>query len=429
MDPSPHKYSLLPAVPAQVIPRYKPNDIITLSLPIPRGINANRQMRGSYLSFILEGYESHRVNKFFRPPAISMRGFLRIQMKRSHGIIGFMYLAAKVFEALAGKQEVAIQSCSQWVTRYSKHVMNPDEPLNPYPSIQEIEDRLGGLIELAFLQFIVLGTAAGYTTLRLALPTFLRLVSDDPNLCVEQKHNGLLCISLPGVLSSSRVDIRRFVFHDIMYSLVLGLPTLADYDSAGFPIVPGSNNSIDWVHGVQGVPVEMIVNIAEVHNWRNQAKGADWRVLEMRSLVWMWNQSDVQSDESVQMVYRVAIQEAWRHATLIYIYMGVCGVNSHDARVQASVHQIVKLMRAVGDTHLDVHFSIPSVIAGLAARFEPQRALILQKLKTFDGLRLWILRGRDFACILEQLWHGAAVDGAAVGWDEYVQARCEVLPI
>ncbi|CAE6530526.1 unnamed protein product [Rhizoctonia solani] len=438
MVPGPPESSLLTAAPpmdqqetgwTQITPWYKPRNVITLPMPvsIPRGISSGAQMRQSYLVFMLEEYETHRLDKFFRPPTISMRSFLVTKMKRSRRILGFLYLGAKIFETLDGKpEEAAINSCSQWVTRYSNHVSNLDDAPNPYPSQHEIEDRLNGLLELVFLQFIVLGTPSGYATLRLALPNFLRLVSDDSRYLAEQGRSGLLNISLPEALTSERLEIRRFVFYDVTCSLVLGLPTLAEYDSSGFPVVPKADIPVEWVHGV---PVELLVNIAEVHRWRACATHVDWGVLEMRTWAWRWSQSDVQSEDSVEMVYRVAIQEAWRHVTLIYIYMGMCGVTSHDPRVQASVQQIVKLIEVVGDTHLDVHFSIPSVVAGLAARYEPQRALIIRKLKSFGGIRLWTLRGRDFARVLECLWHGLAVDGASVVWDDYVRVRSEVLPI
>ncbi|CAE6439277.1 unnamed protein product [Rhizoctonia solani] len=401
---------------------------ITLPLPIfiPRGVDANKQMRESYLAFILREYETHRLNKFFRPPSISVRNFLATRMQRSHRILGFMYLGAKIFETLDGRpEEVGIQSCSHWVARYTNHVTNPDELANPYPSAQEVEDKLSGLLELVFLTQIVLGTATGYACLRSALPHFLRLASNDSSLWAEE-CNGSLCISLPAALTYTQVEIRRFVFYDIMCSLLLGLPTLAEYDSTGFPMVPGADIPVEWVHGV---PVEMIVNIVEVHNWRAQAKYVDWATLEMRTLGWRWSRRDFQFGESAEMVCRVAIQEAWRHATLIYIYMGMCGSTSHDPRVKVSVRQIIQLMESVGDSYLDVHFSIPSVIAGIAARYEPHRTIIHRKLKTFNGMRLWTMRGRDFAKVLEYLWHGPAANGAAVGWDDYAQARRQVLPV
>ncbi|KDN37957.1 hypothetical protein RSAG8_09808, partial [Rhizoctonia solani AG-8 WAC10335] len=402
--------------------------MLPLPVSIPRGVNANKQMRESYVFLILGKYQNQRVEMFFRS-TIPMQRLLMIQMKRPR-ILEFVYLGAKIFETFSGKpEEVAIQSCSGWVTRYTNHVTNPGEPPNPYPSTQEVQDKLNGLLELVIAQSIVFGTAAAYTSLRLALSSFLHLVSDDPHFWVEQGRNGLLCISLPAVLTSHRVELGRFVFQDIMCSLVLGVPTLAEYDSTSFPIVPGSDFAADWVQGVHGVPIEMIVNITEVHNWRAQKKDVDWTALEMRAWTWTWSQRDIQSEGSVEMIYRAAIQESWRHATLIYIYMGVCGVTSDDSRVQASVHQIVKLMGVIGDTQLDVHFSVSAIVAGVAARNETQRTLIIRKLKSFSGVRLWKFRGRDFADVLEYLWHGGALDDAPVGWDEYVQARCKVLPI
>ncbi|CAE6530518.1 unnamed protein product [Rhizoctonia solani] len=437
---SPKDSSLIPAVPIQrydqeagreyITPSGKPYNVVAWSPPasIPRGVNANKKMRESYVFFILEGYQNHRLGMFFRC-AISLQGIIMAQMKRPL-TLGFTYLAAKIFETFSGNPEkVAIKSCSHWVTRYASRIMSSDESLNPYPSTQEIGDKLTGLIELSIAQSIVFGTAAGYSSFRLALPTFLRLVSYDPTLLVEQGRNGLLCISLPAVLISHQGELGRFVFQDIMCSLVLGLPTLAEYDSTGFPIVPGSDLAPDKVHGVHGVPMEMIVNISEVHNWRAQRKVADWSELEMRAWTWTWSQRDIQSEESAVMVHRVAIQEAWRHATLIYMYMGMCGVTSDDRRVQASVNQIVKLMGVVGNTLMDVHFSALTIVAGIAAQNELQRALILQKLRSFTGVRSWKFRGRDFAHILEHLWRDSAVNCAAVRWDDYVQARCKVLPI
>ncbi|KAH7322349.1 hypothetical protein B0J17DRAFT_683753 [Rhizoctonia solani] len=409
-----------------VTPEYNNAITLTPSVSVPRGVNANAQMRQSYLVSLFGEYTKHRVSKFFRPLTASMQGSLTAKMKRSHRILEFLYLGAKIFETFNGKSEKeAIKSCSQWVTRYSNHVSSANSALNPYSTLQDAEDRLNGLVEIVFLKFIVLGTSAGYASLRLALPNFLRLVSDDPRLCVEQGRSGLLCVSLLSALTTGRVEIRRFVFYDIMCSLVLGVPTLAEYDSTGSQIAT-DEVPFEWVHGV---PVEMIVNITEVHKWRAQLNNVDWRVLETRTLEWSWSGRDVQFEESVQMIYRVAILESWRHATLIYIYMGMCGATSHDPRVQASVQQVIKLMGVVNDTHIDAHFSIPSVIVGVAARYEYQRALIFQKLKSFNGIRLCTVRGRDFARVLQHLWRGTAVNGAAVGWEDYMHARCHVLPI
>ncbi|CAE6472964.1 unnamed protein product [Rhizoctonia solani] len=409
--------------------RHGSDNAIRLSLPsmIPRGVNANRWMRESYLTFILGEYQRHRVLKFFRPPTNTGQGFVMAQLNRPLRL-GLMYLGAKVFEAFVEKsEEVAIKLCSQWVTRYTNDVTSSEELQNPFPSTQEVEDRLSRLHNLALIQFIVLGTGVGYNTFRLALPNFLRLVSDHPDLWARQERNGLLRISLPAVLSSGRTEIQRFAFQDILYSLVLGVPTLAEYDSTGLPTAPGTNISADWFHDVHGAPAEMVIIISEVHSRRAQVKIVDWLELEMRT--WSWGQVDTRYEESSQLIYRAAIQEAWRHATLMYIYMGMCGATSHDGRVQASVYQIIKLVDVVGDTNINGHLTGPLIVAGIAARYESQRTLIFNKLNSYSGVRVWLLQGADFARVLNHLWHGPAICGAAVGWDDYVQKRYEVLPI
>ncbi|KAL5631818.1 hypothetical protein ACGC1H_000012 [Rhizoctonia solani] len=134
-----------------ISPRRRPNNAATLplSVSIPRGVNANKQMRESYVFFILEEYQSYRVDMFFRS-SIFLRGLLMAQTKRPR-VLEFVYLGAKVFETFSTKsEELAIQSCSHWLTRYVNHVVNPDEPSNPHPSTQEVADKLTGLLEVSY---------------------------------------------------------------------------------------------------------------------------------------------------------------------------------------------------------------------------------------------------------------------------------------
>lgn len=94
-----------------------------------------------------------------------------------------------------------------------------------------------------------------------------------------------------------------------------------------------------------------------------------------------------------------------------------------------------------------MHFSVPCIIvsfievthplasssifhqAGVAARYENQRALVKSKLLSFCNTHIWILRGADFVPVLNYLWQGAAATGRAVLWEDYVNARCTILPI
>ncbi|CAE6485805.1 unnamed protein product [Rhizoctonia solani] len=378
---------------------------------IPRVVNANARMRESYFTFILSEYEIYRLRKFFRPPPMPMSRGLTSRMTRSNTILGFMYLGAQIFEALTDKPKDAVwKCCKKWIANFDRQVTNhpPSKP-----SIQESEDRLTGLLELAYLTFLVVDTVAGYALLKRALPQFLYLVSNDPQLWSER--NSQLAISLPRVLSTPRYEIRRFVFYDMMCALVLGIPPLAEYDPGEPPMVTYPPLPMEAFHGI---PVEWILIIGHVH-----VRRSDWRNLEAQTLSWYPRISDVWSEESAELVFRMAIQESWRHATLIYIYMGMCGVGSLDRRVQASVKQMIRLMTIVRVPPMDVHLSTPCIIAGIAARYETQRALIYQRLLSYRNTHIWVLRGADFAPILKHLWHGAGVDGSEVTWGDYVTKK------
>ncbi|CAE7212026.1 unnamed protein product [Rhizoctonia solani] len=379
--------------------------LISVRPGVPRTVNANAQMRESYFTFILSEYELHRLCRFFKPPPMPLSRGLTSRMKRSNAIFGFMYLGAKVFEALNEKPEGAVWKCCKgWIANFDRQATN-HSPLKP--SIQQSEDRLAGILELAYLNFLVVDTVAGYALLKRGLPVFLHLVSNDPDLWSER--NGQLAVSLPQVLLSTRYEIRRFVFYDMMCALVLGTAPLAEYDPGELPPVGYPPFPVEPFHGI---PIEWILIIAHVH-----ARQCSWYDLEIRILSWRPRMSDIWSEESAESVFRIAIQESWRHAILIYIYMSMCGVNSFDRRVQASVKQIVRLVEVVHITPIDVHLSAPCIIAGIAAQCEYHRALIYEKLLSFRSTHIWVIRGADFAPILKHLWHGVGVNGSAVTWD------------
>ncbi|CAE6472948.1 unnamed protein product [Rhizoctonia solani] len=367
---------------------------LVIQAEIPRSLNVNARMRESYFTFILSEYETHRLRKFFRSPPVPISRGLAQRMKRSNKMLGFMYLGAKVFEVLTEKpKDAASDCCKKWIANFDRQVMGR---ASSSPSLQESEDRLTGLLELAYLTFLVVDTVAGYAFLKRALPLFLQLVSSDPELWSEK--GGQLTILLPRILSTSRYEIRRFVFYDMMCSLALGVRSLAEYDPGDPPVVSYPPLPMEIFHGI---PIEWIHIIGHVHT-----HASDWSNLETQTLSWRPRISDIWGEESVEVVLRMAIQESWRHTTLIYIYMGMCGVNSSDRRVQASVRQIIRLIRVVHDSPMDVHLSIPCLIAGIAARYETQRTLIYQKLLSFRNTHIWILRGADFIPVLRHLWNG-----------------------
>jgi hypothetical protein len=102
-----------------------------------------------------------------------------------------------------------------------------------------------------------------------------------------------------------------------MCALVLGVRPLVEYDPGEPPVVSYPPLPMELFHGI---PVEWILIIGHVH-----ARASDWCNLEVQTLSWRPRISDIWSEESAETVFRMAIQESWKHTTLIYIYMVYLG--------------------------------------------------------------------------------------------------------
>ena len=140
------------------------------------------------------------------------------------------------------------------------------------------------------------------------------------------ERHGLLLVSVPRALGAPRYEIRRFVFYDTMIAFALGTPSFVQYDTSDYPIIPVTVRPLEWVHGI---PEELIVNLVQVNSWRASNPGIpnmnDWAELELRALAWIPRTMELVGEDSYEdsyeVVARMAAQETWRHAVLIYVYM------------------------------------------------------------------------------------------------------------
>lgn len=55
--------------------------------------------------------------------------------------------------------------------------------------------------------------------------------------------------------------------------------------------------------------------------------------------------------------------------------------------------------------------------------------MLLEKVRGSDKQNVWVLRGADFALVLDHLWRGAGADGRPTTWDDYVNSRWAALPL
>ncbi|KAJ1305398.1 hypothetical protein OPQ81_000413 [Rhizoctonia solani] len=288
--------------------------------------------------------------------------------------------------------------------------------------------RLGGLHDLVNLAFLISGTATGYSLLKRCVPVLLQLAALNPTLWYNDST-----ISIPEGIANPRYEITQFIIYDTIIALSLGTPPLLHYNTAPSWVdeAPGHYQIM------YGFPVGVLLLLAKVNEWRTSRivgrvsqSQSDWCSLEER--LNNWHPTVCHTDGPNNNIARLAIQEAWRQAAMIYLYMGMREVNSADPRVETAVQQIAQLVGIFKTgSVLELHLLVPYLIAGIAARRETHRAVLRSKLtgEMVRKVNVFIIRGSDFAAVLDHLWHGVGSQGRPVTWDNYVQSPCAVLPV
>ncbi|CAE6472980.1 unnamed protein product [Rhizoctonia solani] len=412
---------------------YNPSFVFNL----PPTISPNPLFSGQIIDFILAQYEPVLEMVFFRPTR-EMLDFARqkliVRLQESNLTHWSMYIGARIFQALMkyGKR-ADLRFLEKCVQRMGEHVCSQTTRDG---SLTGALHALSGGLELVFLDYMTSNSRSGYQLFKQLVPSFIRAAETLPSYLCSQK------ISLVEAFTSTNYELGRFVFIDAVTSFILGVaPTIA-YDTT-MPVVrtpiecnglPGSIHPTEWMHGS---PIELTALIIKISLWRAKhpdiqcAPESTWKPLEIEAWAWAPRVASPGAlNEPNQMVIRMAVQEGWRHAGLIYLYMGMCGCMSDDPRVQASVRQIVQLLQILQpDLTTRSHYFIPCLIASICTPSEKHRTELRNAFVKVEEHLPWLFRALDYRNLVDHLWHGAAAGGKPVRWEDYINSRRAVMPI
>lgn len=371
------------------------------------------------MDFIVPRYMSF-ADRIFRPLRFSIQeGIVRL-FQHSSLSRWSMYLGARVMEniSIGTKKE----NCSGLIRRLHHQSLTN-------PAGNSLETRLMCCQDLSLYTLLESETKLGYSLFKRSSLLFLELANSSPEL---QHPN--FAISLHMALASPRYGISRFASFDTLFSMLFATPPLVLYDTVYHADLPTHLTS-HIVESVYGWPVDIFLSLGTINAWRlsqwtgqTDTQTPTWQ--EVQAQIERWRPSVEYLDEPSKMVGRFAIYEAWRHSALIYLYMGMCMVNSADPRVEAAVRQVAQLASTLETgSSLETHVFIPCYIAGIAARLEKHRALLRNKLFSARVDHIWLVPAVDMVPILDHLWHSAGANGSPTTWEDYVVSRCETLPL
>ncbi|CAE6390628.1 unnamed protein product [Rhizoctonia solani] len=330
------------------------NSPLMVRLTTPRTLALDPQIESNTLPFILGQYIRFVEKIAFRMPPPEVRNGIVVRLRSSVITFSVMSLGARIFQALIDNFDGTNWAIYANLTdRLYSHICSEANKVDDH---SHLEWRLAGTIELAGFKFMTSNNAAGYELIQKTTPTFLRLAYQHPEIWTKR---GM--ISLSQVMLYAKYEIFSFIWTDNIAAMVLGTSTFLPYDTTAL-----ANHSQFRMEWIWGCPEEFIVQCARINSsWSSEGEYNDWSQWKRieKELV-EWEPIPESSTDSRDAIARLAVQESWRHAMLIYLYMAICGVNSADPRVDASVNQITKLVRTVKHTDsFDRHLFVPYLIA------------------------------------------------------------------
>ncbi|KAG9124374.1 hypothetical protein FRC07_011843 [Ceratobasidium sp. 392] len=345
----------------------------------------------------------------------------------SHTTRSIIFIGYKVLQSLVdGTGAENLSFYVGWLNQLDQQLRSTSEL---QLSSMESQNRLSGMLELAFLKFNLSRSTSVYRLLLDSTPVFLQLALAET--AWQPAPPKSTSVSLAHLFTSGCYELAHFALLDSLCSMLYALPQAVDYDTTVQPF--GTDiHIVEWVYGC---PVELQMVLADINarfNRSRAGKDFDWQRMEQRLKSWKPAMSTSEEDQSWRAVARLAVQESWRHTLLIYLYMALCEITSDDARVQASVRQVFQLTSTVKPTEapsINIHLFAQYLVAGACARSETQRAVARERLGGGFDEGLMILRSSDFVPVLDHLWHGAAANGQPIRWSDYARSRQATLPI
>ncbi|KAH7325231.1 hypothetical protein B0J17DRAFT_723255 [Rhizoctonia solani] len=273
---------------------------------------------------------------------------------------------------------------------------------------------LDSILETFSLQIFTQPFAACIQSLDYAAPVF-RCACPEP---LGQSVN------LANIMLGSDISLQYFANLDIIHSVTSGRPTYIQYE------VPFSLELCEQTYWLQdrydlqwylGFPVQFILlfawinSLCEIPGAGNKLELVAWIETSLPQIKIAIDES---SDSSLR-IGRMVVQECWRFAVLIYLYMVLCKADAHDPRVRRAQQGFMRLVRGVKPgRNPDAHLSPPMIVGGVATISERDRDTLRQRILGIQEFAERGTVGNDYVLELEDVWARTRDEGRPALWSD-----------
>ncbi|GAB1526359.1 hypothetical protein RhiTH_009526 [Rhizoctonia solani] len=240
---------------------------------------------------------------------------------------------------------------------------------------------------------------------------------------------------MSAILLETTVNLRHFVASDVVTSITTGRSLLCRYHvpwSLEFCedfMRRGESQGLQWL---LGIPDQFILLFGYTEGLREDAKSlgmpVDPEIIgQIEEDVKKIRISPSQSRDVSMEVKRRVVQEGWREAVLIYMYMALGRADANDRKVKKAQREFMKLVNAIGTgRHPDIFLAIPTMIVGLATINPVDRETITSRFLALPEFANPNSVGHDQLRILKDVWNQTDTSGRAAQWKDLREASWRI---
>ncbi|KAH7311796.1 hypothetical protein B0J17DRAFT_687675 [Rhizoctonia solani] len=127
---------------------------------------------------------------------------------------------------------------------------------------------------------------------------------------------------------------------------------------------------------------------------------------------------------------RSVVQECWRQAAYIYLYMAVRGDSCDTPRVKGAYKRFMRLLKGTKPGRLPDEFLIaPLLIISPVAQRQHDREIIRQRALGLQRFGQTFRANVHIICIVEDYWARTDAEGRQVVWSDVAVSRRRVLGV
>ncbi|KAF8758448.1 hypothetical protein RHS01_02261 [Rhizoctonia solani] len=227
-------------------------------------------------------------------------------------------------------------------------------------------------------------------------------------------------VNLPKIMLGTDTSLQWFACMDITHGALTGKPTYFQYDVPFSLHLCEQTPSYQSFQSIYRIPNQIIMFFAWVNSLCETPRTGDSRemVAWAEEMLPQIKFTAGESGDPLLRLGRIAVQECWRFAAYIYLYMTLCRADAHDPRVVRAQRGLMRLIKGMKQGRNPDLFLAPMAIAGVVAWRDNDRAIIRRR---YSSIRECSSQGTMLnECVmqLEDIWKRTREENRPAVWSD-----------